>query len=482
MNSLNLKRTKTNFINTTTKLINNIKYKSLTNFLNPPLQCIMNNLCLILRYNFLFFLFISVTAKSQSLTYDNLHRLTQIQYTNGTKVQYTYDANGNRVQHIITNVPVIVELQIPNFDTTLGFIAIGQPTNLSISVSNTGNTIANASTLKIWLSTDSSLSISDLLLDSLATPAILPGDTFTNNSWAITLPNSLVTGTYYLIVKTDANTLVAELNETNNVQVIPIYIQNCPTIALTPTITNAVCGQQDGIIQIAASGGLPGYRYSIDNGTNFFTTNTFNSLDTGTYVLQVKDTANCGAQGSYSISCLPAITLNVELLNFSAISSNCINQLSWTWSNNIQEIVLQKQQNGNSFKSLFIIPKGVTSFMDSNYSATNNCYRLKIIDNNNITNYSNKLCLHCNQMKESISVYPNPASTILNLTINTVKKGSCTIKVIGADGSTLKEFQHKSNGSSETISIDISSLSPGSYLLEFVNNNNLKYLAKFSKL
>ena len=35
--------------------------------------------------------------------YDNLNRLTQIAYAEGTIIQYTYDAAGNRTQKVVTN-------------------------------------------------------------------------------------------------------------------------------------------------------------------------------------------------------------------------------------------------------------------------------------------------------------------------------------------------------------------------------------------
>jgi YD repeat-containing protein len=39
-------------------------------------------------------------------TYDNLYRLTSINYGNGTTTTYTYDANGNRLQQV--NVSPVV--------------------------------------------------------------------------------------------------------------------------------------------------------------------------------------------------------------------------------------------------------------------------------------------------------------------------------------------------------------------------------------
>ena len=50
-------------------------------------------------------LFAALTASAQtsvSYTYDDLNRLTEVSYSNGVKVKYTYDALGNRMTRTIT--------------------------------------------------------------------------------------------------------------------------------------------------------------------------------------------------------------------------------------------------------------------------------------------------------------------------------------------------------------------------------------------
>jgi YD repeat-containing protein len=41
-------------------------------------------------------------AGSAQYTYDSLNRLTQVQYDDGTTIQYTYDAVGNRLVKQVT--------------------------------------------------------------------------------------------------------------------------------------------------------------------------------------------------------------------------------------------------------------------------------------------------------------------------------------------------------------------------------------------
>ena len=39
---------------------------------------------------------------SQTYTYDDLNRLTEVDYGNGTKIEYTYDLLGNHTQRMVT--------------------------------------------------------------------------------------------------------------------------------------------------------------------------------------------------------------------------------------------------------------------------------------------------------------------------------------------------------------------------------------------
>lgn len=74
------------------------------------------------------------------------------------------------------------------------------------------------------------------------------------------------------------------------------------TITLTnpsaPTIDNVAtvaptCGASDGSITITAIGGTAPLQYSVDNGTTFQTSNTFNNLPGGTYDIVVIDANGC---------------------------------------------------------------------------------------------------------------------------------------------------------------------------------------------
>ncbi|MDW8273824.1 MAG: gliding motility-associated C-terminal domain-containing protein, partial [Chitinophagales bacterium] len=60
------------------------------------------------------------------------------------------------------------------------------------------------------------------------------------------------------------------------------------------SVTNVSCfGGSNGSITISASGGTPPFQYSINNGLNYQTSNTFNGLTAGNYFLVVRDALGC---------------------------------------------------------------------------------------------------------------------------------------------------------------------------------------------
>ena len=85
-------------------------------------------------------------------------------------------------------------------------------------------------------------------------------------------------GNYTLYVK-DANGCIATQSATISVA--------CLHLAITQK--NASCTQNDGEIDITASGGTPAYEYSIDNGTTWQTAAVFSGLAPGNYTILVQD-------------------------------------------------------------------------------------------------------------------------------------------------------------------------------------------------
>jgi large repetitive protein len=96
--------------------------------------------------------------------------------------------------------------------------------------------------------------------------------------------SGLCAGTYSVFTKDDNNCLVGS----------SLTVLEPTIITYTAATTPETCSNSNGTITInAATGGTPGYLYSIDNGVTFVATNNFTGLPAGTYDIVVEDANGC---------------------------------------------------------------------------------------------------------------------------------------------------------------------------------------------
>ncbi|WP_405411571.1 T9SS type B sorting domain-containing protein [Maribacter sp. Asnod1-A12] len=82
-----------------------------------------------------------------------------------------------------------------------------------------------------------------------------------------------------------------------------ITIDQDNPLALSISNTDILCsGENQSTLTIVASGGEAPYMYSINNGANYQTPNTFNNLGAGTYNILVRDVNNCEVTQVYTVS------------------------------------------------------------------------------------------------------------------------------------------------------------------------------------
>ncbi|MCE5297700.1 MAG: hypothetical protein LLF84_01950, partial [Methanoregulaceae archaeon] len=92
----------------------------------------------------------------------------------------------------------------------------GQSFSLSDEIKNTGSSPAGASSNYYYLSTDNSYSTNDYPLGYRNVPALSAGASNTQSA-TLAVPTSVPAGNYYLIIRVDANGVVLESDENNNV-------------------------------------------------------------------------------------------------------------------------------------------------------------------------------------------------------------------------------------------------------------------------
>jgi len=103
-------------------------------------------------------------------------------------------------------------------------------------------------------------------------------------------------------------------------------------------------------------------------------------------------------------------------------------------------------------------------------------YRLRMVYLDGNSRYSNVAAVKYNSVDKGISIYPNPASDLLTIS-NSQNIQNATISIINSNGKTVMS---SANRSGRKLNVDISSLSPGSYFVQLLNDGKVSTL-KFVK-
>jgi len=91
----------------------------------------------------------------------------------------------------------------------------GQSIAVTDTTKNQGGDAAGLSQTQIFLSTDTTLSASDVLIGSRAVPSLAAGAS-SSGSTSVMIPPGTVAGNWYVVAKADGEEIVAETSETNN--------------------------------------------------------------------------------------------------------------------------------------------------------------------------------------------------------------------------------------------------------------------------
>src|SRR5499427_11077606 len=92
----------------------------------------------------------------------------------------------------------------------------GMSITVTDTTKNQGGGAADPTTTRFYLSTNTLLDASDVPLGSRAVPALAAGAT-NSGSTAVTIPTATASGTYYILAVADADNVVTETQENNNV-------------------------------------------------------------------------------------------------------------------------------------------------------------------------------------------------------------------------------------------------------------------------
>ena len=175
--------------------------------------------------------------------------------------------------------------------------------------------------------------------------------------------------------------------------------------------------------------------------------------------------------------------LPVELTYFNGRKLAEGNQLAWETASekNNKGFEVQKSQDGKNWETLdFVSGNGTIittqnySYLDKNPTMGNNYYRLKQMDFDGVFEYSNIISLNydASSTNKNLNIYPNPVRNELTILDG---QGQATIyNLLGQAVNTLII-------NNEQLTIDVSNLEKGQYILSIQRENGEITMKKFVK-
>jgi len=176
------------------------------------------------------------------------------------------------------------------------------------------------------------------------------------------------------------------------------------------------------------------------------------------------------------------LTLPVSLLSFAGQKEGSVNKLRWSTVTEINNLgfEVQRSVDGINYTAIGFVnslaPGGNSnsqlnySFTDNNPVSNKQYYRLRQIDNDNRSKFSNIVLIKGDKpvVLTIDGVFPNPASSTVNVIVATPYRDRVTLVVTDISGRTVAQKVVNVETGSNTIPVGISQLTNGSYLVKLV--------------
>jgi parallel beta-helix repeat protein len=184
-------------------------------------------------------------------------------------------------------------------------------------------------------------------------------------------------------------------------------------------------------------------------------------------------------------------SLPINLLTFTVVQiQNKFVSIQWQTSsevnNNYFEIQRCDDLESLNWQTIYIVKGNHNSTVLQNYECKDSpssgifYYRLKQVDLNEQYSYSKVVTVTISQAFKIQNFYPNPASSELQLTLETVSEGLLSFKVYDLYGREIIHGEQRLQVGNNRISMDVSSLLQGYYIIQLTDGKEI-IAAKFIK-
>ena len=193
-----------------------------------------------------------------------------------------------------------------------------------------------------------------------------------------------------------------------------------------------------------------------------------------TYLLVADGIENTKASFSLTFG---GSVLPIKFENFSGEEVHESNQLKWVIESSldVKKLSLEKSGDGTNFTAIKDIDAinllNKDGFTDSRPFIGNNYYRLVIENSDGSKQYSN-IVLLVRKERILISMYPNPAKSVINLEVNTLEKGNYVFDLYNNMGQLVLHQGQSIASNGQLIALPVPGLARGSYFLKISNSKS----------
>ena len=182
------------------------------------------------------------------------------------------------------------------------------------------------------------------------------------------------------------------------------------------------------------------------------------------------------------------------LLSFNGQVNNTSASLNWVMENetNCKWFVIERSGDMGGYDSISVV-YGVNNANTTSYTFTdehmlngNNYYRLRQVDLEGVVRYSKVITLYNNTTETAaprMSLYPNPAATTLNFSVESNVPQQVFVQVYNLAGVVVFTTQQQLNTGINQQNIALSGLKNGNYFLKVTNREgSLQMVQPFVKM
>ena len=189
-----------------------------------------------------------------------------------------------------------------------------------------------------------------------------------------------------------------------------------------------------------------------------------------TYLLMVDGIENTKA--SFILNFAGA-SLPIGLRDFTGTVQKQVNQLNWftEFVNDVRNVDVERSSDGASFEKIATVKgmqQGQGGFTDARPFSGNNYYRLATHNLDGSIEYSKILLLKRND-PFLLSVYPNPATSILQVELRTEQKGLYSIVLRNINGQIVSQRNTEVRNGLQLVPMNVSGLNAGVYQLSVLD-------------